>query len=274
MRHATESLMHCVPKIPDERGTHNVALKQGAYMEDRISDRRRKLMLASSAATLAAAVGGVAAAPAPIDEHLLSPNEDLMQEHGLVGRVILIYKRCIHNIENGIDFDSMHMVNAARIVAHVIHGHHELEEERILFPIVERRRNLGPLVSVLVGQHQAARGLTGTIANVATPKRLRDANQRGVVLNAMREFSSMYEPHGVFEDTIVYPAFRDALTPQEYMKHAKAFAAEERKFNGEDGFERRSVELMGIENALGIDLANYTEQIAPLRKTKQGIRRP
>lgn len=240
-------------------------------MNDQTSGLRRKLIIASGAAALAVGTGNVAAASS--EEPLLTPNEDLMQEHGLVGRVILIYRRCIQNIENGVEFDSMHIVNAARIVAHVIHGHHELEEERILFPIVERRKNLGALVSVLVGQHQAARGLTGTIANVATHKRLRDDNQRGVVLNAMREFASMYEPHGVFEDTIVYPAFRNALTPQEYMGYARRFAEEERKFNGAEGFERRSVELTGIEQSLGIALANYTEQIAPLRKTEQGIRR-
>jgi hemerythrin-like domain-containing protein len=241
-------------------------------MDEPTSHTRRRILAASGAAALVAAVGDVSAASSATDEHLISPNEDLMQEHGLVGRVILIYRRCMHNIEQGIEFDPSHIATAARIVAHVIHGHHELEEERILFPIVQRRKTLSPLIAVLVGQHQAARGLTGTIANTATAKGLRDPNQRGVILNAMREFASMYEPHGAYEDTVVYPAFRAALSAQEYLKYSRMFAAEERKANGVDGFEKRVVELTGIENALGISLSAYTEQAAPLRESEGGRR--
>lgn len=75
----------------------------------------------------------------------------------------------------------------------------------------------------------------------------------------------MYEPHGAFEDTIVYPAFRNALSAAEYRKVSQRFLANERKLRTVQGLARYPSELAAIEDALGISLASYTEQLRPVQ---------
>jgi hemerythrin-like domain-containing protein len=190
-------------------------------------------------------------------------NEDLMNEHGLVTRVMLIYGRAISILNQNATLDPAVVGDAAQIVARVIHGHHEQEEEQILFPVVEKRQDLSNLVQTLRGQHSAARGITATIGNNLSRTRLRDAASRRELISAMQNFINMYGPHGAYEDTVIYPAFRTALSAAEYEKISDRFAANERQINGDDGFARITRQLATIESALGIELARYTRQMDP-----------
>jgi hemerythrin-like domain-containing protein len=190
-------------------------------------------------------------------------NEDLMHEHGLVTRVMLIYGRAISLLNENQNIDPALIGGAAQIMARVIHGHHEQEEEQILFPVVEKRQELSNLVQTLRGQHSAARGITATIGNNLTRARLQDQARRRELINAMQNFINMYEPHGAYEDTVIYPAFRNALSAAEYDKVSERFAANERQINGDDGLAKIVRQLSDIEGALGVDLARYTRQMTP-----------
>lgn len=174
-----------------------------------------------------------------------------MQEHGLVGRVILIYREVIARIEAGRAFDGARVASAAQIISKVIHGHHEPEEERVIFPALEGEREVSMLTEVLRGQHRVARELTARIGlEIADPQRA------GVLVPAMREFSAMYEPHGAYENSIVYPAFRVAVGPERYEALSREWAARERRLGG--SFTQYAQQLAGIESALGLGLAQYT----------------
>lgn len=236
-----------------------------ARIYETTGSRRRFLSLA------AAGVPAVIVSPALAQQSTLAPtpNEDLMHEHGLVGRVILIYRRAIELLREGVNVDAALIGEPARLVARVIHGHHEVEEEEIVFPLVDRTREMNMLVEVLRGQHRAARTLTATIGNNATPERLKDPKRRSELIAAMRDFSSMYEPHGAFEDTLVYPAFRKTAGPAEYEKLARRFAENEQRMHGETGFERYVAQLARIEDVLGIGLARYTEQAAGVGRSEK-----
>jgi hemerythrin-like domain-containing protein len=231
---------------------------------------RRRLVLAGAVAPCAFTSSAAAQKSAPY----VTPNEDLMQEHGLVGRVILIYGRAIELLNANQSIDLAHVGQAAQIIARVIHGHHEVEEEKIVFPALEKANLLKNLIATLRGQHSAARAITATIGNNANQAGARDASRRRELIAAMQNFRNMYEPHGAYEDTIVYPAFRQAVGPEEYMRLAEQFAQNERRMNGDKGIQESAAALGKIETALGIELARYTRQMeSPVDPASAGSKR-
>lgn len=181
-----------------------------------------------------------------------------MQEHGLVGRVILVYRRAIQLAEANQPYQPERVAAAAQIVARVIHGHHEPEEEEIMFPVLEKPVELSMLVSVLRGQHRAARALTSRIS-----VEIGETGRQAQAFQAMRDFAQMYEPHGAYENSIVYPAFREAVGPDRYAELSKVWADNERNLRG--SFGNYTTRLAGIEEALGLSLAEYTPP--PPRRT-------
>jgi hemerythrin-like domain-containing protein len=192
----------------------------------------------------------------------LTPNEDLMHEHGLVTRVILIYKRAGELLDANEKLDVAGVGEAAKLIAGAIHGNHEVEEEQIIFPLVEKSADLQSLTAILRGQHNAARALTAAIGKNATTAAISNAQGRKELTTAMRDFANMYEAHGAYEDTVIYPAFRHAVSDEQYRKYGQQFQANDRRINGEDGFARATATLAKIEASLGLELARYTKQMA------------
>ena len=174
-----------------------------------------------------------------------------MQEHGLVTRVILIYRRAMDLAAANRPFDAGQVAEAAQIVARVIHGHHEEEEEQIVFPALEKPRELHMLVQVLRGQHRSARRLTNRIG-----LEIADPGRRNQAFEAMREFAQMYEAHGAYENSIVYPAFRRAVGTERYRELGKTWAENERRLRSTYG--DYAARLAKAEQALDLTLAQYT----------------
>lgn len=131
--------------------------------------------------SLIALAGASLAAPSVFAQRPVLPsitaNEQLMYEHGLVGRVNMIYRHAISALRAGESIDPDHVGTASGIVAGIIHGIHELEEENILFPLLLDSRYAG-MTHVLRGQHRVARVLTGEIGNNLTAPRLKDSETR------------------------------------------------------------------------------------------------
>ena len=69
----------------------------------------------------------------------------------------------------------------------------------------------------------------------------------------------MYEPHEAREDTVLFPAFRKLVTPDEYMALGEEFEDQANFVLGEGGFERNIELVADLEKSLGIhDLAQFT----------------
>ncbi len=93
----------------------------------------------------------------------VSPPEDLMQEHGLLNRVLLIYDTCKMHLINKEDFSKKAISDAAGIIRTFVEDYHEKQEENYLFPRFQKANQLTDLVAVLLQQHQAGRRLTDQI---------------------------------------------------------------------------------------------------------------
>lgn len=196
------------------------------------------------------------------EDKKVSPPEDLMQEHGLLNRILLIYDTCRHRLESKEKFPIEAITNAAIIVRVFVENYHEKQEENYLFPRFRKANKLTDLVDVLLKQHNAGRALTDQIKLLAKASARNDTETHKLV-KALTSFNTMYRPHEAREDTILFPAFRKIVSQHEYDALGEEFENNEHKLFGEDGFESMVDKVAGIEKTLGIyDLAQFTPKIS------------
>jgi hypothetical protein len=90
----------------------------------------------------AAAQRGQPAAANKEQEEEVSPPEDLMREHGILKRVLLVYEEAIRRIEAKQELPPEPVRRAAQIIRAFIEDYHEKLEEDFLFPRFEKARRL------------------------------------------------------------------------------------------------------------------------------------
>lgn len=189
----------------------------------------------------------------------LSPNEDLMQEHALLSRVLLIYEEIVRRVENGAAADPDVLRRAARTVQQFIEFYHEKLEETYVFPRFAAPNPLAGLVGTLLLQHKAGRGLTERILARADDVGATDADARRSLVADIRAFIRMYRPHAAREGSLLFPAFRSLLPAGDFLRLGDAFEAKEHETLGPAGFEGQVVAVADLEKRLGIgDLAGFT----------------
>jgi hemerythrin-like domain-containing protein len=189
----------------------------------------------------------------------VAPPEDLMREHGVLKRVLLIYREMIRRVNARADMPPDAVRDSAGIIRHFIEDYHEKLEEDYLFPRFEKARKLTDLTSVLRAQHQPGRRLTDQITQATTAQSLKDPSSAKPIVQAMEQFIRMYEPHEAREDTVLFPALRSIVSKHELDSLGEEFEQKEHQLFGEDGFEKMVDTVAGIEKRLGIyDLGQFT----------------
>lgn len=189
----------------------------------------------------------------------VSPAEDLMREHGVLKRVLLIYREGIRRIDSKQDLSPDVLTASANLIRRFIEDYHEKLEEQHLFPRFRKAGSLVDLVDVLETQHRRGRALTETILRLSTAAALKNAQDKQNLKDGLQLFVRMYEPHMAREDTVLFPAFRKIVSAHEYGALGEDFEKKEHELFGEDGFERNAGEVGRLEKALGIyDLAQFT----------------
>jgi len=190
----------------------------------------------------------------------VTPPEDLMREHGVLDRVLLIYEAGIRRLGDGEDMDPAVFTQSAEIIRDFIENYHEKSEEEYLFPRFRNAGRMVPLVDVLQAQHVAGRKLTERIL-AAAPASHRERAQREAMTGAMQSFTRMYRPHAAREDTDLFPTLRSLVTTQEFEDLADTFERKELALFGANGFEKFAKRVAEIETQIGIhDLDKFTPQ--------------
>jgi hemerythrin-like domain-containing protein len=189
----------------------------------------------------------------------VSPAEDLMREHGVLNRIMLIYDSCKVHLFKGEQFSLDTLNNSAQIIRSFIEDYHEKLEEDFLFPRFEKANQLTELVQVLRIQHQAGRKLTAQIIQYANMKTVYTPDDSQVMINLLTSFNAMYRPHEAREDTVLFPALRKIISKNEYFSLGEDFEDKEHKLFGKEGFETIVEKVTEIEKQLGVfDLSNFT----------------
>ena len=192
----------------------------------------------------------------------VGPAEDLMREHGILRRVLLVYGEGIRRIETDQELPPETILDSAKIIRNFIEDYHEKLEEDFLFPRFRKAGKLVDLVEVLLQQHQGGRKLTDITMRFATNQALKNADDRRKLADSLRQFVRMYSPHEAREDTVLFPEFRKIVSRHEYDSLGEDFEKKEHELFGEDGFEKMVDKVSGIEKKLGIyELSQFTPKI-------------
>jgi hemerythrin-like domain-containing protein len=199
-----------------------------------------------------------AGAPAE-DDVPVTPPEDLMREHGVLKRVLLIYREGIRRVEAGDELPIQALNAGAAIIRSFIEDYHEQLEEKHVFPKLEQAGKLADVTAVLRTQHARGRVLTDRVVAATNTAPALDQAKRDAVVQDMSAFIRMYEPHEAREDTVVFPALRQVVPANEFRDMADMFEDEEHRRFGQAGFEGVVDKVADIEKSLGIyDLNQFT----------------
>ena len=216
---------------------------------------RRKFLVGGGLGVAGLAISGGAQAK---DDDEVTPTEDLMREHGILRRLLLVYGEVVRRVDTRQELKPEWVSNSATIVRDFIEGYHEKDEEEFVFPRLLKAGKLTALVNTLLAQHQAGRRITLDVLRLGTTPALQGEASRKKLADGLRSFIRMYEPHAAREDTVLFPAFRAMLNARELKKLMDVFEDKEKALP-HGGFEKMVEEVARIEQSIGIyDLAQFT----------------
>lgn len=189
----------------------------------------------------------------------ITVTEDLMREHGLLSRILLIYEKELQLIAAGKPPNYQVISQAATIVKNFIENYHEKLEENYLFPRFEKTKKLTNLVKILREQHQAGRHLTNNILIITQKTQAITPSELDTLTRSLKAFINMYRPHKAREDTVLFPALHEIISLQEYEDLGDKFEDIEHKLFGKKGFADIEQKISQLEKLIGIyQLGQFT----------------
>lgn len=204
-------------------------------------------------------------------EQEVTANEDLMREHGVLRRILILYREVAPRIETDpAKVDVAAVATAATLFRDFGEQYHEkMLEEQYIFPAVRKAGGqVAALPDILLVQHARGREITNYILDQTKGGRIGTA-QAAPLAKAMVGFSRMYEAHSAREDTLIFPAFKKAFSESQFKELGEKFEDIEKKQFGGDGFDMAVDKVAQAEQALGIaDLATFTPPPPPTGSAK------
>jgi len=223
---------------------------------------RRELLQTSLSAAAALALPAALSAAVPVaaekkgepgKEPEVTATEDLMREHGILRRVLLVYREMAPRLrQNPTELDASGLRDAALLFRAFGEEYHEkLLEEKQIFPVVRQRGGeAARYADILVEQHRRGRQITDYL--LTSTKSGKISPSVGAELAEILEaLDRMYEHHAAREDTIVFPAWKLAFTDKQLDEKA-------------DEFEEIEKKISKIEQSLGLaDISLFTAPAPP-----------
>ncbi len=192
------------------------------------------------------------------DEGVTGP-EDLMREHGVLRRCLLVYEEGMRRLDQKQEVSPEVFNRTAGLIRKFVEEYHEKNEEKFIFPEFEKARKQVDLVETLRTQHQAGRKVTAEILRLSQPEAFTSPANRQQLVKACQMFIRMYRPHASREDTVLFPALRTILPSGQVAALGDRMETQERTVLGEGGFERGVADVAAIEKQLRIyDLPQFT----------------
>src|SRR5437868_5442194 len=230
----------------------------------------RRLVAGLSGIVLVAGSAGAAhaakkepKAPPPPPEKKVGAIEELMRQHGVLRRVLLVYRQSAAQLRGGGKLDPKLLRQAAQLFRDFGENYHErMLEQAYVFPSLRKAESpTAPLVNILVAQHDRGRDITDYIRNVTHKNAIGDVEAFARALEAL---DVMYENHAAREDTIIFPAWREALSEKQLREMGETFEDIEHRQFGKDGFSDALKQVAAVEEALGFaDVAQFTAPPPP-----------
>jgi hemerythrin-like domain-containing protein len=223
---------------------------------------RRELIATAAMAAFASATANAAQ---PDVSASVTATEDLMREHGIIRRALLVYAEMGPRIrDTPASVDPSGLLKTAKLFRDYGEDFHErLLEEQHVFPYVKKIPLADSYLDVLMVQHQRGRDITDYIAEAAGGARIASSNARPLA-HALTGFVRMYEHHAAREDTIIFPAWKTNFTDRQLDEIAQQFEHIERVMFGHDGFADAEKTIAGVEAAYGLaEIGQFTAPAPP-----------
>lgn len=206
----------------------------------------------------------------PGKEPEVTATEDLMREHGVIRRALLVYAEVVPKLrQNAASVDASAIRKTAQLFRDFGENYHEkMLEERHIFPRIRKmgKPELTRYADILTAQHERGREITNYILAVTNASRIGSANAEPLA-GVFEGFVLMYQNHAAREDTIIFPAWKTNFTDKQLDEIGDQFEDIEHKMFGKDGFDDAEEKISGIESVLGLsDLAQFTPPHPPLPK--------
>jgi hemerythrin-like domain-containing protein len=226
----------------------------------KISVPTRRTFLRS--ATLA--TGGIILAPATMAAQVakqIDATEELMREHGVLRRALLVYQHCLNRLRaNQTKGLAKPLNDTAQLFRRFGEDYHERAiEEKYIFPVLlEGKSPVTRFPAILTAQHEQGRDVTTLVNNVTRTGNIPSGDVAGLI-KALDAFILMYNHHANREDTEVFVAWKNTLSPERYQEMTQTFQDIAEKMIGVDGFEAGVKQIAAIESQLGIaNLQQFT----------------
>jgi hemerythrin-like domain-containing protein len=191
----------------------------------------------------------------------VSATEDLMREHGVLRRTLIVYTELVPRLRSKPEaLDAGALAEAAMLFRTFGEDYHERSlEEQYVFPEVLRSRgDIARLVETLLVQHQRGREITAYIESTARRGRISPSDAEPLA-RTLETMVRMYQAHAAWEDTVLFPASKKSQPEARLKEMAERFEQLEHQQFGHDGFEDAVARITRIEQAFGLaDLAAYT----------------
>ena len=208
--------------------------------------------------------------PTKADENQMgeevTATEDLMREHGVLRRALLVYSAAaikLRSNPSSIAPDALE--KTAKLFKAFGEDYHEKKlEEAFIFPAVKKvGGQVASYPDILVAQHNRGREITDYIIGVTQGAKLGTGNSEQLA-RALEGFVLMYRNHAAREDTIIFPTWKQTMTGKQLDEMNDKFEEIEHEQFGEDGFEDALDQISAIESSLGLsDIAQFTAPPPP-----------
>lgn len=192
--------------------------------------------------------------------------EDLMREHGVLRRTLLVYAQAAGQLKRGLAIPADALHRAAELFRRFGEDYHErsLEEQHVFPAVLAAGGEPAAICRTLATQHRRGRQITDYVlaASAGTGIGRSRMDPLAGVLDGMVR---MYQHHTAIEDTVVFPAWKRTLTPARYSALSEQFEALEKHMFGHDGFEDAVRRIGAVEQAFGLaDLSTLTAAPPPV----------
>jgi hemerythrin-like domain-containing protein len=197
----------------------------------------------------------------------VTATEDLMREHGVLRRALLVYQETASKLRNASVIPPGPLQRTAQLFRDFGEEYHEKKlEEVYIFPAVKKAGGAAAAYAdILIAQHQRGREITDFILATTSGAQIAGANLKPFA-TALESLVRMYEHHAAIEDTVVFPAWKETQSAEQLNEMNDKFEEIEHQQFGEDGFENALKQMIEIEQSLGLgDLAQFTAPAPPVR---------
>jgi hemerythrin-like domain-containing protein len=192
------------------------------------------------------------------DEPEVTAVEDLMREHGVIRRALVVCREAAARLHAKALVPADALGKTAALFRAFAEDYHERKlEEEFIFPALSRTGGrAAKQVETLVAQHNRGREITDYVIAV-TASSITTAHAESIA-RSLEAFARMYDAHAAFEDTVVFPEWKRTMSPKQLDEFGDRFEDIEHITFGKNGYEDAVAQITGIEMSLGIDLATMT----------------